>query len=165
MKKKISLIAVIASLFFVLTFSLIYTRPRTIEQRYAELDLSECIEINGYYLYRLETIHSFSISPDDEDFDSMTELFRQTSFKTRLRNILPRGTKTHIGDGFEWGVYFKFESVPMKDGSFASGDLLYVNNFYGDIEMSFDGDIVQCSVKDSERWLKDVLDIAQLYAD
>ena len=39
-------------------------------------------------------------------------------------------------------AHFKFENIPMKDGSSICGDVLYVNNFYGDIELSFDGDMV-----------------------
>ena len=166
MRKRIPLIIVVCILFCVSVFVLIYTRPQTIEQRYPELDLSECIGLSGYYCYSgVETTQSFSISPDDEQFEEMISLFRQASFRTRLRSILPRGTKSHRGEGFQWDVYFKFENIPMKDGSSISGDVLYVNNFYGDIELSFDGDMVQCSIRDSDQWLEAIFKIAESYAD
>ena len=126
----------------------------------------ECVQISGYYRFSDDDApHSFSISPDDEKFDEMLRLFREVPFKTRLRNILPLGTRTHTGDGFQWNVDLTFESITLDDGSSISGDVLNINNFYGDIVIFFNGEIVQCKVSEPQQWAQNVLDIAQLFAD
>jgi hypothetical protein len=91
----------------------------------------------------------------------MIELFRQASFRTEITNILPESIKTHSGEGFRWEVIFKFDSVRMEDGSTVSGDLLRVSNFFGNLELFFDGKTVQCSVTDSADWLEAVLRTAE----
>lgn len=162
MKKKLSAIIGAAALVCVLAFVLIYTHSQTIEQRYPVLDLSKCIGIRGEYSFDgVEPSQSFFVSPDDAQFGEMIELFRQASFRTKITNILPESIKTHSGEGFRWEVIFKFDSVRMEDGSTVSGDLLRVSNFFGNLELFFDGKTVQCSVTDSADWLEAVLRTAE----
>lgn len=150
---------------------LVYTRPLTLGERYPVLDISQCMEIHGYYDNGngLEDTE-FTIYPDDPDFDEALELFRPAVFRTRPGNILPQRpqrTRTHrYGEGdFGWDVILRFEDVLFPSGDTGSGDMLRIDNFYGDLELHFDGETVKCSVNNQERWLKDVMDIIARYSD
>lgn len=146
----------------------VYTRPLTIEQRYPVLDLSQCTLVRGYFRdgTSVEDIQ-FTFAPDDLHFDQMIELFQSVAFKKRLRNILPERTKSHLyqGGDFKWSVTFRFENVLFPSGDTSSGDMLRIDNFFGDVALSFDGELVECSVKDQEQWLKDVMSLLTQHAD
>lgn len=168
MKKRVKTTFFVIVLFCIVAFVLVYTRPLTIEQRYPVLDISQCTQIRGYYYDGTDIEDTpFTIYPDDPHFDEMIELFRSAAFKTKLRNIFPRGTKTHLySDGdYEWEVMFRFEDVLFPSGDMGSGDMLHIRNFFGDIDLSFDGEQVNCSVKNQEQWLKDVMSIIVQYSD
>lgn len=170
LKKRIKTAFIAGGLLCMIAFVLIYTRPLTIEQRYTVLDLSQCTRIHGYfYIFNGTDVENtpFAIYPDSPHFDEMIELFQSAAFKTRLQNILPKGTKTHrCSDGdYKWQVMFRFEDVLFPSGEKGRGDMLHINNFYGDIELSFDGEQINCSVNYQEQWLKDVMDIITQYPD
>lgn len=168
MKKGVKTTIIVAALLCMIAFVLVYTRPLTIEQRYPVLDISQCTQIRGYYFNGTEIEDTpFVIYPDDPHFDEMIELFRFAAFKTKLRNIFPQGTKTHRqSDGdYQWEVMFRFEDVLFPSGDMGSGDMLHIRNFFGDIDLSFDGEQVNCSVKNQEQWLKDVMSIIVQYSD
>ena len=172
MRKKVKWIILAVMLVGITAFVCIYTRPLEIEQRYPVLDLSQCTQIRGYYyIYTGANVVDdtlFIISPDDIHFDDMLELFQSASFRNKLRNILPEGTKTHVlqdGD-FRWEVMFHFENVRFPNGDTGSGGILHIRNFFGDVELFFDGEQTKCSVKNQEKWLQDVLDIiVQCFAE
>lgn len=112
----------------------------------------------------------FLISPDDSHFDKLIDLFQSTKFRTRLWNILPRGTKFHsYQDGdYKGEVMFRFENVLFQSGDMGSGDMLHIRhirNFFGDINLSCDGKQVECSVKKQDEWLDDVMSIITQYPD
>lgn len=160
MKKRIGAAFAAVILLCAAVFIFVYTRPLTIEQRYPVLDLSQCTLIQGSFQDGTgET--QFTIAPGDPHFDEVIGRFRSAAFQTRLRNILPQGAKTHpYRDGdFKWSVTFRFEDVLFPGGDTGSGDMLRVNNFFGDIDLFFDGEQVNCSVKDQEQWLKDSMSI------
>lgn len=112
----------------------------TIEQRYPVLDLSHCTLIQGYFNdgSNAEDV-PFVIAPDDPRFGDVIELLQAAEFKTDLRNILPKGAKFHIyeeGD-FKWLAGFRFEDIFFPSGDMGSGDMLYINNFFGEVELFF----------------------------
>lgn len=37
--------------------------------------------------------------------------------------------------------------------------MLYINNFFGEVELFFDERLVECSVRNQEQWLEDVMSI------
>ena len=147
-------------------FVLIYTRPLTIEQRYPFLDLSECTQIRGYYDRGKGTAPiPFLLQTGDPDFQELLELFHRPAFRTKVSNLLPSGTKVHRyeeGD-FRWSVMFRFEEVLFPDGSAGSGDMLHVDNFFGKVTLSFDGENISCTVENQEQWLREVMDIITRY--
>lgn len=168
MKKKFKIMVISAVLLCIVFFILIYTRPLTIEQRYPVLDLSQCTQISGDYRDgSIADRTQFTIHPEDPHFDEMIELFQSTAFHTRLRNIFPPKSKTHrYHTGvFQWTVQFRFEDVSFPNGDTASGHLLYIDNFFGDLELRCDGKEVLCSVKNQEQWLDDVMVILEQYAN
>ena len=169
MKKRVKAIIVVAVLLCAALCALVYTRPLTIEQRYPVLDLSQCTQIRGDYYDGTGTrLTQFVIEPEDPHFDGMLELLQSAGFRTRLENLIPfpRGAQTHLareGD-FQWSVMLRFEGVQFPGGDVGSGDMLHIRNFYGKIDLSFDGEQVSCTVKDQEQWLTDVMDIITQYA-
>ena len=168
MKKRFFTAFIALVLLCIAAAALIYIRPLTIEERYPVLDLSSCTLISGYFRDGADAENTrFTISMDDPDFEEMIELFRSAQFKTKLQNILPGGTKTHrYQDGdFEWEVVFRFEDVLFPTGDVGSGDMLHVSNFFGDINLFFDGEQVECSVKNQSQWLKDVMAVVTQYPD
>lgn len=171
MKKRVKTAILLAVLLCLAAFVLVYTRPLTIEQRYPVLDMSQCTQVRGYYYDGSGAGHTqFTIYPEDAHFAEIIERFQSAAFRTKLRNLLPRGTKVHqtqpgSENDFQWEVMFRFEDVLFPSGDTGSGDMLHVQNFYGDIDLSFDGELVNCSVKNQEQWLKEVMDIIVQYAD
>lgn len=162
MKKRVRIVLIAALLLCAAAFGLIYTRPLTLEQRYPVLDLSRCVQIRGYYDDGTGVEDAqFVIQPDSPHFDRMVELFQSAAFRTRLRNLFPKGTKTHqYSDGdFRWIVTFRFEQMLLPGGDIGSGDMLHISNFFGDLELSFDGETVSCSLSDQEQWLNEVMSI------
>ena len=153
-----AVIAVIAVLLVLL--AAFYTRPRTIEQRFPEIDLSRCTRIRGSYSVDGngggQTEVAFS--PGDAQFDGLVSLFRNAAFRTRAANLFPQPVKMHPqrdGD-FQWSVTFVFGDVTIG-GAAVSGDLLSVGDFYGDIGLSFDGEETRCSLRGQEQWSESVL--------
>ncbi|MBQ1959236.1 MAG: hypothetical protein II354_02315, partial [Firmicutes bacterium] len=92
---------VLVPVLVLLVAALIYTRPQTIEQRWDEIDLSQCTQISGrYYIYDADDGKGkedllFTITADDPEFSKIIEMMDTAGFKTRLRNLLPTGTRTH----------------------------------------------------------------------
>lgn len=168
MKKHPKSIVVAVALLFVVIAELLYTRPQTIEERYPVLDMSACTQIIGYYDDGSDAEQTrFVITPDAPHFDEMIETFRAADFKTRLRNLFPAGTKIHKaaeGD-FAWEVMFEFEDVAFPSGDTGSGCMLRVDNFFGKLNLFFDGEEVKCSVRNQEQWLKEVMEIIMQDAD
>ena len=150
MKKKTKCLAAAAILAGGLLAAAIYTRPRTIAQRYPFLDLDQCIQIHGYYSEGIQAEDTrFLITPEDPHFKEALRLFGSPAFRTKLGNLLPRRTKTHRyseGD-FQWIVLFRFESVLFPSKDTGTGDLLHV----------------KCGFSGQEPWTRDVMDIITLY--
>ena len=158
--KKIIIVAIVAAL-WVVTY-LFYSRPMTVSQLYPMLPLDECTKIRGYYDDGTGPAQvEFNIEKDSEEFQKLCSLFYEQDYRRSLRDILPRGTRTHRvepGD-FQWEVYFYFEDVEFDNGSGASSMALEFHNWYGELDIRFNGDIYSCNIKEQESWAKEILDI------
>ena len=160
MKKAFLMISVTVLL---LAAYLIYSRPMTIQQRYPRLDLEQCTDLRGYYEIGGQGRIEFTVDKNSEDFETLCTLLYEQAYRRSLKDLLPRGTRTHAtqpGD-FEWEVFFQFEDVVFPDGNHGSGGILRIEYWYGELDIHFDGDIVSCSTKQQESWAKTVLDIIQ----
>lgn len=162
MKRKIKRLIWAAVLLAALLVGLFYTRPATIEQRYPMLDLSRCTEIRGYYRGDSPDPEEipFAAEAGTPEFEALLALFQEQTFRTRLGNLIPTGTRTHrieAGD-FKWEVLFRFEDVHFPSGDVGRGDLLQVHNFFGELDLFFDGETVKCRVPDQDAWLRAVMD-------
>lgn len=165
MKKRWKILIAVIVLLVIAACILFYTRPRTIEQRYPVLDLSQCVRISGDYRNGTgEEFVSFDITPDDPHFEELIELLRSPSFRTKLYNMFPPETKTYQGSAFYWDVVLTFDDVTFPDGHTVSGDLLRVTNFFGDLELHFDGRSTFCRTSNQEQWLNDVMNVISLYS-
>ncbi len=166
--KKIKKI-IFATLFLILLVSvLIYTRPMTLAELCLGVDITQSVSVRGDFFLAtsdgapsVETTSPFEIYRDDERFGQIIELFESRKFRRSLVNLLPQGTKTHLtkdGD-FKWDVMFEINDVEFPDGSVVSGTLLSVNNFFGVLEVHFDGDVWRCTTRDKKEWLSDVMSL------
>lgn len=160
---------VLVPVLVLLVAAVIYTRPQTIEQRWDELDLTECTQISGrYYIYDANDGKDkedilFTLTPDDPEFGAIIELMGGTGFRTRLRNLLPSGTRTHSyreGD-FHWEVELHFDSdIELPSGDIVRGARVWIDNFYGDLTIDFlDDDNIRVRVADQKKWLAEVLEL------
>lgn len=160
--KKIKMIILAALLLAILACVLIYTRPMTLTQLCSGVDITQSESVSGYYFIAPDVEDSrFEIDKDDERFGQIIELFESRKFRKPLVSLLPRGTKTHpLRDGdFKWELMFRINDVTYADGSVNSGTLIRVSNFFGALEVHFDGDAWRCTTSDHEEWLSDVLSL------
>ena len=168
-KKRTGTIVLAAAIAGIVLFCLIYTRPWTVERRYPYLDLSQCVKIEGYCSPdgMLSDQVPFRITPEDAGFDDLIGLVRSAAFRTDLKNLLPKGTRTHRyapGD-FMWEAEFSFEDVHLPDGSVSSGEILCIENYFGDLTCIVSGKIVSCSVKNEPEWIQQIMNIILPYTE
>ena len=160
--KKAKIIIPITLLVALLGVVLFYTRPMTLTQLCFGVDVARCELVAGYYFIAPSVEESpFEINQDDEHFSQILELFESRKFSKSLVNLLPQGTKTHLtqdGD-FKWEILFELNDVTYPDGSVNSGTLIRVSNFFGVIEVHFNGDVWRCSTSDKDEWLSDVMSL------
>lgn len=165
MKKRVKAAVLAAIVLCAAALALIYTRPRTLAQRYPLVDLADCTSIEGdYSVWQGDEAH-FAIEPGDPDFDAMLELLRSAAFRTRLANLFPAGTKYHVNAGgdFHWTLTLRCGDVTLADGSVLRDAPIMIDNFYGDTELCFDGRTTRCTAKDD--LLRAVLEIAERHAE
>lgn len=149
-------------------FCLIYTRPQTLGQRYPYLDFSKCTEITGFYFAAPgEDDEAFTIRPGDADFDELLNMISSASFRTKLDNLLPQGTKTYTykdGD-YRWYLILCFDKMTLPDGSAIGGYFLDINNFFGDLRFYINGDVISCKTDGQKQWTRDIMDIITQYKE
>ncbi len=160
--KKIKIIIFAALFLTLLVCMLFYTRPMTLAQLCSGVDITECVSVSGYFFLAPSVEDSrFEIYKDDERFSQIVELFETQKFRRSLVNLLPQGTKTHLtkdGD-FKWEIMFEINDVKYPDGSVVSGTLIGVSNFFGVLEVRFNGDEWHCNTNDKKEWLSDVMSL------
>lgn len=160
--KKIKIIIFAALFLTLLVCMLFYTRPMTLAQLCSGVDITECVSVSGYSFLAPSVEDSrFEIYKDDERFRQIVELFETQKFRRSLVNLLPQGTKTHLtkdGD-FKWEIMFEINDVRYPDGSVVSGTLIGVSNFFGVLEVRFNGDEWRCNTNDKKEWSRDVMSL------
>ena len=160
--KKIKYIIIAIVITCIAAFCLIYTRPRTVEQRYPYLDVAQSIRIEGNYTVGTSTeFIPFAIAPGEAHFEDLIERVRSAGFKTRLSNILPKTTSYHRAseDGINWDIEFVFDKVALPDGSISSGAVLSVQYFYDVLTLTVNGEIVSCTVENEAAWAQEIMDM------
>ena len=164
MKKKPGLIISVILAICIIVFCFIYTRARTVEQRYPYLDLAQCTKIEGnFYKGMITELTPYTIYPGEARFEELIEVIRSAEFKTKLSNLLPKGTKIHRAteDGINWDIEYYFDNVMLPDGSVSSGGILGIQYFYGDLTLTVNGEIINCSVVNEKEWALKIMDIIQ----
>ncbi len=160
--KKIKKIISTALFLTLLVIVMLYIRPMTLSQLCSGVDITQCVSVSGYYfLAPSDEPSRFKIDKDDERFGQIIELFKSRKFRRSLVSLLPQGTKTHLtqdGD-FKWEVIFEINDVTFPDGSVNSGHLIRVSNFFGVLEVHFNGDVWRCTTRDKKEWLSDVMSL------
>ena len=158
--KKIKITKSTALLLILLVCVLIYTRPMTLAQLSSGVDITQSESVSGYFFLAPSVEDSrYEIDKDDERFSQIVELFESRKFRRLLVNLLQQGGKTHLtrdGD-FKWEVMFEINDVTFPDGSVNSGHLIHVSNFFGILEVHFNGDVWRCTTRDKKEWLSDVM--------
>lgn len=166
-KKWIILAAVAAAL---AAFGLWYTRPVPFQDLIPEVELPPCQQIRVYASYEKDISqreeYELTITPEDSSFDPLLALFTDRSYRRSLRNLLPRGGRTHStrpGDFRWWAILDYEETVILADGSEGSGSLLQFSNFYGTLDISVLGEDWQANTDHQEQWLWEVMEVIQSY--
>ena len=162
MKKKIVSAVIIGILLFYVKLNFM---PTTLLKLYPMLTLDKCVEISGDYRVGTQTeLNSFVFERDSEEFRNLFAHFYYASYEWSIRNILPQGTRYHKTEpnDFQWNVYFTFEDVKFPDGSTGSGKMLQIENWYGDLDIYFNGERYACyTYGDQDEWLKEALEKMQ----
>lgn len=139
------------------------SRPMTIQQRYPMLTLDKCTGIQGYYYDGTGVaLKEFAIDKSSEEFEKLWDLLYEREYRRSLKDLLPRGTRTHRSEpgDFQWKVYFCFENIEMPDGNGFSGTLLCFDRWYsGDLDIEIIDERHYCYTNEQEAWAKEVLDI------
>ncbi len=160
--KKIKKIIPAAIFLTLLVCVLLYTRPMTLVQLCSGVDITQAVSVSGSFSIVPSIENSrFEIDKNDERFSQIVELFKSRKFRRSLVSLLPQGAKTHLpkdGD-FQWEVMFEINDVPFPDGNVVSGTLISVDNFFGVLEVRFDGDVWRCTTSDKKKWLSDVMSL------
>ena len=157
-------VILLAAAAVLLTAYLICSRPMTMAQRYPMLTADRCTEIRGYYGVGAEAEpREFCVAQDDPEFQQLWQLFYGKEYRRALRDLLPRGTRYHraLPEDFRWEVSFCFADVPMPDGSTGSGEMLRFENWYGQLDIFFDGTQRACRTAGQEAWSAQVLELIQ----
>ena len=165
-KKKWIILAAIAVA--LATFCLWYTRPVPFQNLIPGVELPPCQQIRVYASYEGEggnrEEYELTFTPEDSSFEPLLSLFADRSYRRSLRNLLPRGGRTHgtrPGDFRWWAILDYEETVVLPDGSAGSGSLLQFSNFYGTLDISVLGEDWQANTDHQEPWLQEVMEIIQ----
>lgn len=149
------LFIVIAVAVLLLAAYLFYSRPMTISQLYPMLTLDKCTEIRGYYSAGMKAaeLTEFTIEQNSNEFQKLCSLFFEKNYRRSLKDILPKGTRFHRAEPDD------FEDIELPDGNHGSGSMLHFQSWYGELDISFDGETHSCHTSEQEVWAKEVLDI------
>jgi len=159
--RKKTVIAVIAAVLLAIAY-LVYSRPMTLTQRYPMLTHEKCTEIRGDWHDGTQIdMTEVSVSRDSEEFSALWELLCEQPCRRSLRDLLPRGTRTHraeLGD-FRWEATFCFDDVEFPDGSIGRGDMLRIQYWYGELDLYFEDGRLSCHTDEQERWAEEILNL------
>jgi len=162
MLRKRKIVVLTAAAVLLLVSYLLYSRPMTLSQLYPSLTLDKCVEISGYYEDgKGVSFTNFTAEKDTEAYESLWEMLYEQKYRRSLRDLMPRRSRTHRyqpGD-FQWEVIFRFDTVEFPDGNSASGSLLRIQYWYGDLDIHFNGGVRSCHTSEQDTWAKEILDI------
>ena len=152
-------------------FCLWYTRPMSFADLSPGVDLPSCDEIRIYATYHNGTPrdmdeYELTLTPEDPAFEPLLSLLEDQTYRRSLKNLLPQGTRYHNtqpGD-FRWEVILHYEDeVLFPNGSWGKGDLLQFRDFYGALDVSFDGEIWRAAVPDQNQWLSEIMELIRQF--
>ncbi len=164
MKKKPILILTLLVLIS-LVAGTIYKRPVTLTQLCPEIELTSCKNIIAYYsVDKTGEQIRIAFPSGSEEFDLLMEQIQHQEFRKSLKNMFPAGTKMHRwseGD-FTWELILEFDDpIPTKDGNTASGMLIHLKNFFGDLTIynMIGEQEIRCHTKEQQQWAEEILHI------
>ena len=63
-----------------------------------------------------------------------------------------------ICDGdYKWNVIFSFDDLAFPDGSVARGDILHIDNFFGELSLYYTGTKLYCSTDEQTRLINNIM--------
>lgn len=161
MSKKIGCVLALLVVLAGIGFSLVYTRPMTLEQLCPGIRLEECRGIQASFR-RGQTGDETTITlpKEDEAFAQMTGLLHTETFRRSLRSLFPLGSKSHAVQpaDFKWLLLLEFGDTQLPDGTRGSGMLVHLNDFYGTLEIAYAGETWRCTVSNQKEWRGVVMD-------
>ena len=168
-KKKIAVISAMVLLLLIAAGAayLVYSRPMTIPQRYPMLTLEQCTEIGGTFADGTEiSTKKFTVDRSSEAFVMLWDLFYEPEYRRSLSDLFPKDSRTRnvAPDDFEWTVCFFFEDVVFPDGRVVPGTVLVFQNWYGELDITFNGERLFCYTSEQEAWAKEIFTIIQEFS-
>lgn len=141
--------------------SFIYTYPNTIKQPCDDVDVAQSEAVKGYFLISPDVEEEyFEIKADDPRFIKLAQLLQEQKFRRSVTNIFPPNVKSHVAqDGdFKWEISL-INAKEFSEKRGVEGSMVSINNFFGKLELRFDGQQWKCSVKKQKEFTKQVLQI------
>lgn len=155
-------------LFGAVLLALWYTRPMTIAEICPAIDFDECSRIHGYYyLYDGNNgagdDQRFELTEEDDPFTALLASVKEREFRRSLRSLLPSGGQSHrLEEGdYKWSVIFTFDDLSFPDGSIGRGDILHIDNFFGELSLYYDGEKLYCSTDEQDIWIDQIMEHIQ----
>lgn len=161
MGRKIGCLLMVLMVLAGIGFSLVYTRPMTLEQLCPGIRLEECQGIQaGFRRGQTGEETTITLQKEDEAFAQMTGLLHTATFRRSLLNLFPLGGKSHAlqPEDFKWLLLLEFGDTRLPDGTQGSGMLVHLNDFYGTLEIAYAGETWRCTVSNQKEWRGAVMD-------
>ena len=140
----------------------------TITELCPAIDFEQCSRIHGYY-YLYDGSNGdgdetrFEFSKENDEFRELLETLEKRKFRRSLRSLLPSGGRSHRlepGD-YKWSMVFTFDELTFPDGSVGRGDVLHIDNFFGELSLYYDGEKLYCGTSEQAAWIKSIMEHIQ----
>ncbi len=161
MKKKKRLLGLVVLVLVIGIFVINYTKPVTISELSQGVEITQYQAIEAVFIIAPEEEHSSFETSKQEELNAIFDMFSNQKFRKSLGNLVNQTFDSHrVEDGdFSWYITFQSDEIVMPNGNSTSGDILKVSNFYGDLEIRFNGESYICTTDNQEEWLKSVIDL------
>ena len=137
----------------------VYTRPMTLEQLYPDLTLSQSELAYGTYSDETSAENLFKSEAGSDAYIQLLQKLQGAKFRRSLHNLLPGepDAEEPVGD-FCWTVTLRFPDTDFSDGKIRKGDLLTLENHYGQLQavIPYTQESLLLTAEEQEQFLFDV---------
>lgn len=160
MKKPLKTALVIIAIVCIIAAAvLIYSRPMTISEICADIDITKSAKLQGSYSVYPVGLTEFEFGKDDAQFGPVMELLSGQKFRRSVRSLFPQGTRSYrLTDGvFKWDILCEMREPVQVNGENVSGTVVRVSYYYGELEIECVGTLWRCRTRDQAAFAQEVL--------